>query len=56
MLPYTRQALGGRLQLGSPDPAGAVEHLPLQVAEVDVVEVHDPERSHAGRGEIQGHG
>ena len=35
------------------DVGGAVNDLPLQVAEIDDVEVDDAERAHAGRGEIE---
>ena len=41
------------LELGSPDPARVVEDLPLQVALVDHVEVHDADASHARRGEVE---
>ena len=36
-----------------PTSRGAVDDLPLQVAEVDDVEVDEAERADAGRGEIE---
>ena len=38
---------------GDADPLGGVDHLALQVREVDDVVVDDPERADAGRGEVQ---
>src|SRR5213593_4186113 len=42
-----------RLELGRPHRGRAVEDLTLQVGLVDDVEVHEPERAHARRGEVQ---
>ena len=39
--------------LGDADPVGRVDHLALEVGEVDDVVVDDPERADAGRGEVQ---
>ena len=36
-----------------PDRRGRVNHLPLQVARVHRIEVHQPQRSHACRRQIQ---
>ena len=47
------QPIGRRLQLRPPDVSRAVEHLPLQVAEVDGVEVDEAERADAGRREVE---
>ncbi len=43
----------GRVDLGDTDALGVVDHLALQVREIDDVVVDDPERADAGRGEIQ---
>src|SRR3989449_6278534 len=45
-----------RSELGRPHRGRAVEDLPLQVGLVDDVEVHEPERAHARRGEVQRRG
>ena len=45
-----------RLELRLPDVGRAVDDLALQVAEVDDVEVDEPQRADAGRGEIQRRG
>ena len=45
-----------RIQLRRADIGGAVKHLPLQVRDVDVVEVDEPDASHARGGEIQRRG
>ncbi len=45
--------LGG-VHLGGADALGGVDHLALQVRQVHVVVVDDPERPHAGRGKIEG--
>jgi hypothetical protein len=42
-----------RLRLRGADVLGAVDHLALEVRQVDHVEVHDPEPADAGRGEVQ---
>jgi hypothetical protein len=47
------QALARRLELRAADVLGAVEHLPLEVGEVDDVEVDEADVPDAGRGEIQ---
>ena len=44
----------GRLDLRLADPLGVVDHLALQVGQVDLVVVDDAERADAGRGEVQG--
>ena len=44
--------LGG-VDLRDADPLAGVDHLALQVREVDVVVVDDPERADAGGGEVQ---
>ena len=41
------------LELRPPDPARVVEDLPLEVALVDHVEVHDADASHSRRGEVE---
>ena len=41
------------VELGSPDPARVVEDLPLEVALVDHVEVHDADPSHTRGGEVE---
>ena len=43
----------GRVDLGDADALGVVDHLALQVGEVDDVVVDDPERADAGRREVQ---
>ena len=43
-----------RLDLLVADTVGGVDHLALQVREVDDVEVDDADRSHAGGGQVQG--
>src|SRR5262249_39811625 len=47
------QPITGRLQLGPAHVGGAVQHLALQVAEVDDVEVDGAEAPAAGRGGVQ---
>ena len=47
--------LGG-VHLRDPDPLGGVDHLALQVREVDHVVVDDPERAHAGGRQVEGGG
>ena len=42
-----------RVDLGDADALGVVDHLALQVGEVDHVVVDDPERAHASRREVQ---
>jgi hypothetical protein len=44
-----------RRQLRPADVRRAVEDLPLQVAEIDGVEVDDPERAHTSRREVHRH-
>ena len=46
-------AVGRRIQLLAADVFGAVDHLPLQVGEIDDVEIHQPDAPDAGRGQIQ---
>jgi hypothetical protein len=43
----------GRLDLRHADPCRGVDHLALEVREVDDVVVDDAERADAGRGEVQ---
>ena len=45
-----------RVDLGHADTVVRVRDLALQVGEVDDVVVDDPQRSHAGRGEVEGRG
>jgi hypothetical protein len=45
-----------RLHLGAPDVGRAEEDLPLKVAGVHHVEVDEPERADAGRGQVEGRG
>ena len=45
-----------RVDLGHADAVVRVRDLALQVGQVDDVVVDDPQRSHAGRGEIEGGG
>ena len=47
------QPIARRLELRSADIGGAVNDLPLQVADVDAIEVDETERADAGGGEIQ---
>ena len=47
------QTIFGRRELRSPDIGRAVDHLPLQVAEIDDIEVDDADRADAGRRQIQ---
>jgi hypothetical protein len=42
-----------RFELGMPDVARAVEHLPLQVGDVDDVEIDEAERADSRRREIE---
>jgi hypothetical protein len=44
---------GGGVHLGLPKPAGAVNHLALEVRLIHHIEVDQPQRSHAGSGEVQ---
>ena len=43
----------GRVDLGDADPLAGVDHLALEVGQVDDVVVDDPERADAGRGQVQ---
>ena len=43
----------GRVDLRHADPLAGVDHLALEVGQVDLVVVDDPERADAGRGEVQ---
>ena len=43
----------GRFDLGFADPAGAVDHLALQVGVIDHVEVDDADAANAGCGQVQ---
>src|SRR5262249_39684840 len=47
------QALLGRLQLGAADVRGAVQHLALQVAEIDDVEIDQADAAAPRRGQVQ---
>ena len=47
------QPIAGRVELGPAHVGGAVQHLPLQVAEIDDVEVHQADPADAGGGEVQ---
>ena len=46
----------GRFDLGLADPAGAMDHLPLQIAVIDDVEVDNAKATHACSGQIQQQG
>ena len=48
-----QQALAGHLQLRPPDVAAAVEHLALEVREIDHVGVDEAEGPDARRGQVQ---
>ena len=48
-----RDRLLGRIDLRDADPLARVDHLALEVRQVDLVVVDDSERSDAGGGEIQ---
>ena len=41
------------LDLGLADVRGGVEHLPLQIRDVDGVAVHEPDGADAGRGQVE---
>ena len=43
----------GRVDLGHPDPLGGVDHLALEVGQVDLVVVDDAERPDARGGQVQ---
>ncbi len=43
----------GGIELLAPYIGGTVDHLPLQVGKVDDIEIHKPDASDAGRGEIK---
>ncbi len=43
----------GRVQLGATHVRRPVENLPLEVAEIDGVEIHEADASHAGCREIE---
>ncbi len=45
-----------RVDLGDTDALGVVDHLALEVGEVDDVVVDDPERADPGRGQVQRRG
>ena len=45
--------LGGRIELLAAHVRGGVDHLPLQVGEVDHVEIHQADAADAGRGQVQ---
>ncbi len=47
------EPVAGRLQLGPADVGGAVQHLALQVAEIDHVEIDQADAADAGGGEVQ---
>ena len=47
------QLLRGRVQLRPADVRRAVNHLPMQVARVHRVEVHQPQRAHSRRRQVQ---
>src|SRR5207302_3062588 len=47
------QAPGARLDLRLADVGRGVQNLALQVREVDDVTVHEPDRPHAGRGQVE---
>src|SRR5205807_10442078 len=46
----------GRVRLGHADPVDGVDHLPLQIADVDDVEVDQPDSADPGGGQIEGGG
>ena len=46
-------SVAGRVQLGPADVGGAVNDLPLQVAEIDHVEIDEADAADAGRGEVE---
>ncbi len=47
------QAIAGGVQLGPADVGGAVQHLALQVAEIDDVEIDQADAADAGGGQVQ---
>ncbi len=47
------QAVAGGVELGPADVAGAVQHLPLQVAEIDHVEIDQADAANPCGGEVQ---
>ena len=46
--------LAGRVDLLLADPGRVVDHLALEVGQVDGVEVDDADRADAGRGQVEG--
>ncbi len=50
---HVPQPFGGRVHLGPAQVALAVEDLTVEVADVHRVRVHDAQRAHAGRGQVE---
>ena len=48
------QARAGGFELGPAHVGCRVQHLALQIAEVDDVEIHDAEATDAGGGKVEG--
>ena len=48
-------AVGSGIQLLAANVVGAVQDLPLQVGQIDDIEVDDTQRAHTGRRQIQSH-
>ena len=47
------EPVAGRVQFGPADVGGAVQDLPLQIAEIDDVEIDEAEPADAGCGEVE---
>ena len=51
---HVRQSIEGRLQLAATEISRSVQKLALQIALVDDIVIHDPDRADPGRRQIQG--